>query len=59
MLSEAAPMAMIAEAAGGFATTGTARVLDIVPVELHERVPLIVGSRREVEWVESCLRGED
>jgi fructose-1,6-bisphosphatase I len=53
LLSEAAPMAFIAEAAGGRATTGTEDVLDIMPRELHQRVPLIVGSVREVEWVET------
>ena len=57
LLSEAAPMAFIAEAAGGRATTGTQDVLDITPRELHQRVPLIVGSRREVAWIES-LYGE-
>lgn len=52
LLSEAAPISFIAEAAGGKATTGPERVLDIVPKELHQRVPLIVGSPREVTWAE-------
>lgn len=55
LLSEAAPMAFIAEAAGGRAVTGTGRVLDVEPKELHERVPLITGSPREVDWVASLF----
>ncbi len=58
LLSEAAPIAMITEAAGGRATTGKERILDIVATELHQRVPLIVGSRREVDWVESIYAGK-
>jgi len=57
LLSEAAPMALIAEAAGGRATTGEEQVLDIVPAgDLHQRVPLVIGSRREVEFAEQCYR---
>lgn len=59
LLSEAAPMAMVAETAGGRATTGKGSVLDVQPRELHERVPLIVGSAREVSWVESLYREEE
>jgi fructose-1,6-bisphosphatase I len=56
LLYEAAPMAMIAEAAGGKATTGTKRILDIVPKELHEKVPLITGSPEDVAEYERELR---
>jgi fructose-1,6-bisphosphatase len=49
LLYEASPMAMIVEQAGGLASTGRARILDVVPRELHERVPVILGSRLEVE----------
>jgi fructose-1,6-bisphosphatase len=49
LLYEAAPMAMIVEQAGGLASTGRGRLLDVVPRGLHERVPVILGSRREVE----------
>ncbi|MDM7915635.1 MAG: class 1 fructose-bisphosphatase, partial [Candidatus Eisenbacteria bacterium] len=56
LLSEVAPIAFLAEAAGGRATTGRERVLDVIPAELHERVPLIVGSPREVAWAESFYR---
>jgi len=48
-LYEASPMAMIVEQAGGLASTGRQRILEVVPRALHERVPVILGSRREVE----------
>ena len=51
LMCEAAPMAMIAEQAGGLATDGTRRILDIEPHELHQRVPLFVGSKLDVEVV--------
>jgi fructose-1,6-bisphosphatase I len=56
LLSEAAPIALIAEAAGGSATTGRERILDVEPTELHQRVPFIVGSPRDVDWVASYYR---
>ena len=49
LLYEANPIAMIAEQAGGFASNGTQRILDIQPDAIHERTPLIVGSRHEME----------
>lgn len=45
----AAPMAFLAEQAGGTATTGTARLLDRVPTALDERVPMYLGETVEVE----------
>jgi fructose-1,6-bisphosphatase I len=48
LLYEANPYAFIFEAAGGAATTGSERILDIVPNALHQRVPLILGSKRNV-----------
>jgi len=48
LLYEASPMALIAEIAGGAASTGTDRVLDVVPKELHQRTPLYIGSRDDV-----------
>ncbi len=56
LLYEAAPMAMIAEAAGGKASTGTKRILDVVPKELHEKVPLITGSPEDVAEYEAAFR---
>ena len=46
---EANPMSMLMEQAGGAATTGRVRILDIQPTELHQRVPVIIGSKNEVE----------
>jgi len=48
LLYEAAPLAMVVEQAGGAATTGAERILDIQPTSLHQRVPLIIGSREDV-----------
>ena len=48
LLYEANPMAMLVEQAGGLASTGRELILDIVPQALHQRVPVILGSRSEV-----------
>jgi fructose-1,6-bisphosphatase I len=48
LMYEAAPLAMIAEQAGGSASTGSERILEIVPRELHQRVPLYIGSAEDV-----------
>eukprot|EP00922_Rhytidocystis_sp_ex-Travisia-forbesii_P059633 GHVS01088421.1.p1 GENE.GHVS01088421.1~~GHVS01088421.1.p1 ORF type:complete len:415 (+),score=89.80 GHVS01088421.1:131-1246(+) len=55
LLYEANPMAMLAEQAGGRAIDGQRRILEIVPVELHQRVPLMVGSRAMVDKLEDFL----
>lgn len=57
LMYEANPLAFLAEQAGGAATTGTEAILDIVPQSLHQRVPLIIGSRENVEEVLRCLEG--
>jgi len=49
LLYDANPMALIVEAAGGAASTGRERILDVVPADLHQRTPVILGSRCEVE----------
>lgn len=49
LLYEANPMAMIVEQAGGAATTGRERILEVVPTALHQRVAVILGSKNEVE----------
>ena len=46
-------MSMLMEQAGGSSTTGRVRILDIQPAELHQRVPVIIGSKNEVELVTS------
>jgi fructose-1,6-bisphosphatase I len=49
LLYEANPLAFIAEQAGGIATNGDQAVLDIEPLQIHQRTPLVIGSRAEVE----------
>jgi len=51
LMYEAAPLAMIVEEAGGLATDGRRRILDIEPQELHQRVPLFIGSKKDVQQV--------
>jgi len=51
LMYEANPMALLVEQAGGAATTGRRRILDIVPDSLHQRVPVILGSKNEVDRV--------
>jgi fructose-1,6-bisphosphatase I/sedoheptulose-1,7-bisphosphatase/fructose-1,6-bisphosphatase I len=51
LLYEANPMAMIVEQAGGAASTGRGRILDVRPESLHQRVPVILGTRSEVERI--------
>jgi len=63
LLYEACPMGMLIEQAGGLASTGRHRIGDLQPEELHQRVPVILGSRHEVERIERYHRefdcGED
>jgi fructose-1,6-bisphosphatase I len=49
LLYEAAPLAYVVEQAGGAASDGTGRILDIQPEELHQRTPLIIGNEANVE----------
>ena len=51
LMYEANPMALLIEQAGGAASTGYRRILDIEPERLHQRVPVILGSKNEVERV--------
>jgi fructose-1,6-bisphosphatase I len=53
LMYEANPMAFIVEQAGGAATDGRQRILDIQPEKLHQRVPVFLGSKNEVERVTS------
>jgi fructose-1,6-bisphosphatase I len=55
LLYEAAPLAMIAEIAGGAAIDGRQRILEIQPKELHQRTPLFIGSRADVEEIRKAL----
>ena len=51
LMYEANPMAMIVEQAGGAATDGKQRIMEIPPTKLHQRVPVFLGSKEEVELV--------
>lgn len=59
LMYEANPMAFIVEQAGGAATTGRQRMLDVQPDGLHQRVPVFLGSRREVEVATGYHRDYD
>ncbi|HHQ43000.1 MAG TPA: class 1 fructose-bisphosphatase [Chromatiales bacterium] len=59
LMYEANPMAMIVEQAGGAASTGRTRILEVRPSELHQRVPVVLGSRSEVERVVRYHREHD
>lgn len=57
LLYECAPLALVAEQAGGRASTGRRRILDVVPDSLHQRVPFAVGSASEVARYERFVQG--
>lgn len=57
LLYEANPLAFIVEQAGGSASDGNQRILDIQPEELHQRTPLIIGSKLDVEEAVACGQG--
>ncbi len=56
LLYESAPLAFLIEQAGGKASTGVMPLLDYVPTELHQRTPLIIGSRKNVDLVDSFIQ---
>ncbi len=57
LLYEAAPLAFVIEAAGGRGSTGTQRLLDLQPSELHQRAPVLLGSIDDVEVAEAFWSG--
>jgi fructose-1,6-bisphosphatase I len=56
LLYEAAPLALVAQQAGGRASTGSADILGLQPTQLHQRVPLIIGSAEDVSAAEAHIR---
>ncbi len=58
LLYEAAPLALVVEQAGGQATDGRRRILDVVPKDLHQRTPLVIGSRADVAFATEALAAE-
>ena len=59
LLYECNPLAYMMEKAGGKATNGRQRILDIVPTELHQRTPFFIGSIKMMEELEDCLAGNE
>ena len=59
ILYEGNPMSMICEQAGGLATTGRMRVLDVIPKSIHERTPIFLGCKRDVEIILRLHAEED
>jgi fructose-1,6-bisphosphatase I len=57
LLYEANPLAMVVEQAGGKASTGTTRVLEVQPTSLHQRIPLFIGSTDDVSEAEAWVQG--
>ena len=55
--TEANPLAWVVEQAGGRASTGTMRILDVEAKQLHQRVPLIIGSANDVRDAEEFIQG--
>ena len=55
LMYEAAPLALVAEAAGGAASDGSRRILSIFPTANHERTPIYLGSKGDVERLEACV----
>lgn len=58
LMYEANPLAFIVEQAGGKASTGTGRIMEVKPKDLHQRVPLFIGSKNMVERVEALIAAE-
>jgi len=54
---ECNPMSFLMEAAGGVATTGAERILDVQPTELHQRVPIFIGSKNMVDKAMTFVKG--
>jgi fructose-1,6-bisphosphatase I len=59
LLYEAAPLAFLAEQAGGYASDGTRSILEIEPTDIHQRVPIYVGNRSLVQKAEDLLNQAD
>ncbi len=58
LMCEANPLAFVVREAGGYASTGEKPILEVEPEELHQRVPLFIGSKKDVELAEKYVQGE-
>jgi fructose-1,6-bisphosphatase len=59
LMYEANPMTFVVEQAGGLGSTGRQRILDVQPESIHQRIPVILGSKNEVERIENYHRDHD
>jgi fructose-1,6-bisphosphatase I len=59
LMYECNPMAFLIEQAGGRASNGKQRILDIKPASLHQRVPVFIGSEEDVKQVEMFMAQEE
>lgn len=53
LMYEANPMSFVIEQAGGASTDGTQRILDIIPTDIHQRVPVVLGAKEEVDYIKN------
>lgn len=58
LLYECIPMAFIIKEAGGLATNGKVDILDIVPENIHQRSPIFLGSKDDVDDVMACIKNK-
>ncbi len=58
LMVEANPLAFVVQEAGGYASDGHGPILDVEPTELHQRVPLYIGSKQDVELAEAFISGK-
>jgi fructose-1,6-bisphosphatase I len=58
LMVEANPLAMVVAEAGGYASSGTGPILEIQPEDLHQRVPLYIGSKEDVKLAERFISGQ-
>ena len=59
LLYEKAPLALVVETAGGRASTGQQPIAESTPTSLHQRIPVVLGSREDVELYERFAKGQD
>ena len=59
LMYECNPMSFIVEAAGGLATDGTKRILEILPESLHQKTPIFIGSKDDVKMVMNFIAKEE
>jgi len=58
LMVEANPLALVVKEAGGYASDGSGPILNIQPEEFHQRVPLYIGSREDVQIAEDFISGK-